>query len=120
LVKPPQYEAMDYARQEEIPEAFKKYSTKEYKLKKIEPRKDAEPMPGPIPRPYFEVFDKRGKLNAQFYPNGHSKCLEEKFKPIYEKIVESIEEAAQKRLQEYIKFETEKPSPEKYEPHFPE
>ncbi|HUX99720.1 MAG TPA: hypothetical protein VMV49_09220 [Candidatus Deferrimicrobium sp.] len=118
MVKHPKYQAMDNAREWEIPEAFKKYSTNEYEIKRREPIRTSEPVAGPIPRPNFEIFDKNGKLIAEFNPNGYSECFDEKFRSIYEKMVKSIEEAAQRGFQEYMKFETGKPYPQNLSPIF--
>ncbi|MFX1294243.1 MAG: hypothetical protein ACFFD2_05220 [Promethearchaeota archaeon] len=119
MVKHPKYQAMDNARQSEIPSAFEEYATDEYKLKIIEPQTTSKPVAGPIPRPHFEIFDKNKKLVAQFYSNGRSECLDETFRPIYEKMVDAIEQAAQKALQEFLKYEPGEIGPRRFESGFP-
>ena len=119
-MKAPEYQAMDDARQWKIPEAFKKYTTDEFELKVLDPKRSSEPIPGPRPRPEFHIFDKNRKKVAQFYPNGYSECLDEKFRAIFDKMVKDIETAAQDAYNEFMRMTTGKPFPEKWEPHFPE
>ncbi|MBD3406364.1 MAG: hypothetical protein GF411_09660 [Candidatus Lokiarchaeota archaeon] len=99
MVKHPKYQAMDDARQSEIPRAFEKYCPEEYELDIIQPKRD--PRPGPIPRPTFRVLDSDGHLLAHFHPNGYSECHNDSFKDIYEKMKVMIEKAAKRGYEEY-------------------
>ena len=102
MVKAPEYQTMDDARQWEIPASFEKYATQEYKLKRVEPTINEE-KDGPLPRPEFSVYDENGKLIAVFHPYGSFKCYDEKFQEIYDKMVQDIEKAAQKAYDDYMK-----------------
>ncbi len=101
MVKHPRYQAMDNARQSEIPRAFAKYCGKEFEIKRIEPVREKDPKPGPIPRPTFQILNASGTLVAHFHPNGYSECHDESFRNIYEKMKDAIEKAAQRALEEY-------------------
>lgn len=104
MVKHPKYQAMDDARESAIPRAFKTYCKEDFKLKTIEPRRprDSEPIPaGPVPRPTFEVVDEQGEKMAEFYPNGYSKCFDEKFQNYFEQMIIVIEKAAQEALEDF-------------------
>ena len=105
LVKHPKYQAMDNARQHAIPRAFEEYTNEEYTLKRIEPYISDEPRAGPIPRPTFEVYNKDGKMVAQFYPNGYADCKHEEFRQIFDRMVKAIETAAQRGLKEFMEHE---------------
>lgn len=105
LVKHPKYQAMDNAREYAIPRVFEEYASAEYQLKRIEPYIPDEPRPGPIPRPTFEVYNNDGVMVAQFYPNGYADCKHDAFKPIYDRMVKEIEEAAQRGLKEFMEQE---------------
>ena len=91
MVKHPKYQAMDDARQSEIPAAFKRYATDDYECKEIEPVIPDAPYVGPIPRPTFEIFDKDRKKVATFFPNGYSECFDENFHPIFDKMASDCE-----------------------------
>ena len=99
MVKEPKYQAMDDARQKEIPKAFEKYCSKNFTLKEIPPL--IENIPGPIPRPAFQVLDKDEAVIAYFHPWGNAKCYRDDFKIIFDQMVIDIEKAAQLALQDY-------------------
>ncbi len=101
MVKPPRFQAMDNARQREIPVAFEKFKTAQFQMKKIEPKELEEKIPGPLPRPTFQILDSDGKLVAFFHPHGYGECKEESFKPIFDKMFKAIKRAANKALKEY-------------------
>lgn len=105
MVKHPKYQAMDNAREYAIPCAFEEYAGSEYTLKRIEPYIPDEPRPGPVPRPTFEVFNKDGEMVAKFYPNGYADCKLDAFRPIYDRMLKAIEEAAQRGLKEFMEHE---------------
>ena len=101
MVKHPRYQAMDDGRQSEIPRAFERHCGNMYQLKRIEPVREKDPKPGPIPRPTFQVLDSDGKLVAHFHPWGNSECHDESFRQIFELMNKDIEQAATRALQEY-------------------
>ncbi|MBD3192631.1 MAG: hypothetical protein GF308_18465 [Candidatus Heimdallarchaeota archaeon] len=106
MVKHPKYQAMDDARESEIPRAFNLFCKEGFSLRTIKPShsRESEAIPaGPIPRPTFEVVDEQGEKMAEFYPNGHSKCFDEKFQNYFDQMVVVIEKAAQRALEEFEK-----------------
>lgn len=105
MVKHPRYQAMDNARQHEIPIAFERHKTRDFRMKKIEPRESKERIPGPLPRPTFQVLDKKENLAAFFHPSGHAECRDESFRAIFDRMQRDIERAASKALDEFEKSE---------------
>jgi hypothetical protein len=103
MVKHPRYQAMDNARQHEIPVAFDRHNTGKFRMKKIEPREPKERIPGPLPRPTFQVLEKNGNLVAFFHPNGHAECRNASFRVIFDKMQRDIEEAASETLDNFEK-----------------
>ena len=104
MVKHPRYQAMDNARQDEIPKAIARYCGEEFQMKKIMPQ-SKQSRPGPIPRPSFHVFKGKEQI-ASFYPNGHSECYDDELKEVHDKIVKDVEEVGEKALE---RFEKENP-----------
>ncbi|MFW9924854.1 MAG: hypothetical protein ACFFDW_16370 [Candidatus Thorarchaeota archaeon] len=101
MVKHPRYQAMDDARQKEIPLAFEEFCSKNFSLEIIPPIKEEPPRPGPIPRPAFRVLDQDKTIVAYFHPWGNSKCYREDFQLIFDKMNKAIEEAAAEALRIY-------------------
>ena len=101
MVKHPRYQAMDNARQNEIPRALDRYCGEVYNWTKVEPQA-SKGIPGPIPRPSFHVFKGKDRV-ASFYPNGHSECYDDEFKKIYERIEKDVEKVAQEALKRFEK-----------------
>ncbi len=103
MVKHPKYQAMDSARESEIPVIFKRVCEGTgYVIKEFAPKIPDERVCGPIPRASYHVFRKSDRtLMAEFYANGHSELKDEEFQPYYEKMVGMIEGSAQRALDEY-------------------
>ncbi len=72
-------------------------------MKKIEPREPKERIPGPLPRPTFQVLDTKGNLAAFFHPSGHAECRDESFRAIFDRMQRNIERAANKALDDFEK-----------------
>ncbi|NHJ85832.1 MAG: hypothetical protein FK734_10245 [Asgard group archaeon] len=98
MVEPPRLQVQFDARQKMIPILFERHCKANYKLNIIPPKKEKDPMPGPIPRPTFQVLDDTGELIAFFNPWGAAECYKEEFKPFFEKMVKEIEHAAKEAL----------------------
>lgn len=104
MVKHPRYQAQDDGRQEEIPRAFERHCGKDFELKRIKPKVPDDPLPGPILRPTFQILDKSGNLVAHFHGGGGSKCHDDGFKVIYEKMKSDIERAGLEAMAEYYQI----------------
>ena len=107
MVKHPRYQAMDQARQDEIPLAFEKFckNKEKYEIRIIEPKIPEESIPGPTPRPTFQIIDKTtGELLAYLHPYGHGECCIDEFEDTYNKIFKQVEKAAVRALKEYNKM----------------
>lgn len=103
MVKHPKYQAQDRGRQEEIPRAFERHCGSEYEIEVVKPHLPKVPIPGPIPRPTFKIMDKSGKLVAHFHPYGHSECLDDDFRLLYNKMVEDVERAGLVAMERFEK-----------------
>jgi len=94
MVEPPRLQVQFDAREKIIPILFEKYCKETYKFVTIPPTVEKNPRPGPI-------RDESGELLAFFNPWGATSCYKEDFKPIYDKMVEEINQAAKDALEEF-------------------
>lgn len=101
MVEPPRLRVQFDAREKIIPILFEKYCKETYKFVTIPPTVEKDPRPGPIKRPTFHIRDESGELLAFFNPWGATSCYKEDFKPIYDKMVEEISQAAKDALEEF-------------------
>jgi hypothetical protein len=103
-VKPSKENAAEENREYMIPRTFKKYCSKEYQLKKIkpldQPRLITAYVVTPL-RPTFAIYDQGGAIVAEFHPGGYAQCKNETFRPIFERMVDEIEESAKKTIRNY-------------------
>ncbi|MBD3352020.1 MAG: hypothetical protein GF364_11090 [Candidatus Lokiarchaeota archaeon] len=107
MVKHPKYQAMDQARELEIPRAIEEIleDFKDYELYKVEPVRDKKIL-GPIPRPKFYIRRKDDEeIIAEFHPNGYSECKNDEFKTEFDKINKRVEKVAQQALEDFLSHE---------------
>lgn len=108
MVKPPQYEEMDSARENEIPRAFQDVcgDNKTYVLETHKPKKSERHMPDGNTSCWYTVKNKKTRQQAaEFLPNGFSDCKDDGFKQFFDEIVQRVDAAAQQAYQEYKEFE---------------
>ena len=108
MVKPPQYEEMDRAREDMIPRAFHDMceNDKTYTLQTHKPKKSERNVPDGNTKAWYTVKNKKtGKQAAEFLPNGFFDCKDDGFKKYFDEIVQRVDSAAQQAYQEYIEFE---------------
>lgn len=110
MVKPAKDIAVEENREFMIPKTFEKYCGKDFELKRIRakdyPQLTVAYLVGPR-RPTFAIYDDCGDVVAEFHPNGYSNCKTDSFRTTFEKMVEDIEESAQKITLKYDEYATE-------------
>ena len=99
MAKHPRYLAIDEARMNEIQKSFEEYCKGKFVLEKEVKQVPGQPE-GYMDFPEFTVKDDKGIPQATFHSNGTFKLLEKKFKKIFDKMVESINEVAEKETKE--------------------
>ena len=108
MVKPQKEQATEENREYMIPKTFEKYCGKDFELKRIRardyPQLTVAYLIGPR-RPTFAIYDDSGEVVAEFHSNGYANCKIDSFKSTFEKMVEDIEESAQKVARKYEEFE---------------
>lgn len=101
MVEPPKLQVQFDAREKIIPILFDKYCNDTYKFVTVPATVEKDPKPGPIKRPTFHIRDESGELIAHFNPWGAAACYNEEFKPIFDKMVEEINQAVKDALDEF-------------------
>ncbi len=101
MVEPPHLQAEFDARQKLIPQVFEKHCKQNYTLKIIPPKKEKDPLPGPIARPTFQILDDSGELIAFFNPWGKAECYKDEFKHFFDRIVKEIETGVEEAKRDF-------------------
>jgi hypothetical protein len=108
-VKSAKDEAAEENREYMIPRTFEKYCTDNFQIKKIRaqdhPQLTIAYLVGPR-RPTYAIYDQNGAVVAEFHPNGYANCKIDDFRPTFEKMVNDIEESAQRVSRKYEELET--------------
>ena len=108
MVKPPQYEEMDRAREDVIPRAFQDVcgDNKTYALQTHKPKKSERNVPDGNTKCWYTVKNKKtGQQAAELLPNGFAECKDDEFKRFFDEIVQRVDAAAQQAYQEYVEYE---------------
>ena len=108
-MKPAKDEAAEENREYMIPKTFEKYCNNDYQIKRIRPQDYPQLtvayLIGPR-RPTYAIYDKNGEVVAEFRPNGYANCKMDAFRSTFEKMVNDIEESAQRITKKYEDYES--------------